>query len=76
MSKKEQFTSLMKSGKTDRILFYPILMHFAARYNSHTYGEFASDFKVFKNLFTRESNDLLAFSQDFTGFYQLSQKNI
>lgn len=27
-------------------LFYPILMHFAARFNGNTYGEFASDYKV------------------------------
>jgi MtaA/CmuA family methyltransferase len=28
------------------ILFHPILMHFAARYNHTTYGHFASDFRV------------------------------
>lgn len=27
-------------------LFYPILMHFAARFNGNTYGEFASDYKA------------------------------
>ncbi len=36
----------MESGKTAKTVFYPILMHFAARYTSHTYGEYASDFKV------------------------------
>ncbi len=30
----------------DGILFHPILMHFAARYNHTTYGRFASDYKV------------------------------
>ena len=30
----------------DGILFHPILMHFAARYNRTTYGRFASDYKV------------------------------
>ncbi|MFO7668813.1 MAG: uroporphyrinogen decarboxylase family protein [Bacteroidales bacterium] len=29
-----------------RPLFQPILMHFAARYAGHTYGEFASDYRV------------------------------
>ncbi len=28
------------------MLFYPILMHFAARYSGYTYGEFASDYRV------------------------------
>jgi uroporphyrinogen decarboxylase len=28
------------------VIFHPILMHFAARYNSTTYGRFASDFRV------------------------------
>ncbi len=27
-------------------MFRPILMHFAARYSGHTYGEFASDYKT------------------------------
>ena len=37
--------------------FYPILMHFAARYAGFTYGEFASDFKalVESNLRCRET---------------------
>jgi MtaA/CmuA family methyltransferase len=46
MTKKEQFTGLMKNDARERVLFYPILMHFAARYNSCTYGDFASDYKV------------------------------
>jgi MtaA/CmuA family methyltransferase len=32
-----------------RILFHPILMHFAARYTGTTYGRFASDFRVLVN---------------------------
>jgi MtaA/CmuA family methyltransferase len=32
-----------------RILFHPILMHFAARYAGTTYGRFASDFRVLVN---------------------------
>jgi MtaA/CmuA family methyltransferase len=35
-----------RSSKGGRILFHPILMHFAARYNHTTYARFASDFKV------------------------------
>ena len=44
--------------------FYPILMHFAARYSGFTYGEFASDFKalVDSNLRCRE-----AFGMDAVG---------
>jgi len=47
MNKKQKFEALcngtLPSGET---LFYPILMHFAARFNGNSYGEFASDFKV------------------------------
>ncbi len=49
MTRKEKFISLMHGFEQDRVLFYPILMHFAARYNGHTYGEFASDFHVLVN---------------------------
>jgi MtaA/CmuA family methyltransferase len=47
-----------------RTPFYPILMHFAARYSGFTYGEFASDFKalVESNLRCRE-----AFGMDAVG---------
>jgi uroporphyrinogen-III decarboxylase len=31
---------------TGPVLFRPILMHFAARFNGNTYGEFASNYKV------------------------------
>ena len=47
-----------------RTPFYPILMHFAARYSGYTYGEFASDYKalVDSNLRCRE-----AFGMDAVG---------
>ncbi len=47
-----------------RIPFYPILMHFAARFSRFTYGEFASDYKalVESNLRCRE-----AFGMDAVG---------
>ncbi len=46
-SKKQKFDQLIKEGIVDdRTLFRPILMHFAARYNGHTYGELASDYKI------------------------------
>jgi MtaA/CmuA family methyltransferase len=46
MSKKEQFIKLMKGDDPGRILFYPLLMHFAARFIGKTYGQFASDYNV------------------------------
>ena len=46
MNKKQLFDSLAEGQKIDHTLFRPILMHFAARFNGHTYGEFASDYKV------------------------------
>ena len=46
MNKKQLFDSLAEGKKIDRTLFRPILMHFAARFNGSTYGEFASDYKV------------------------------
>ncbi len=46
MNKKQLFDALAEGKKTDRTLFRPILMHFAARFNGNTYGEFASDYKV------------------------------
>lgn len=36
----------MNGQPSGRIQFYPILMHFAARFNSSTYGELASDYRV------------------------------
>ncbi len=46
MSKKSEFNKLLAGQPTKRILFYPILMHFAARFNGKTYGELASDYRV------------------------------
>ena len=47
MTKKTNFDNLLKGQlSTDRVLFRPILMHFAARLNNTTYGKFASDYKV------------------------------
>jgi uroporphyrinogen decarboxylase len=47
MNKKQKFDALcvgkLPVGET---LFYPILMHFAARFNNITYGFFASDYKA------------------------------
>ena len=46
MNKKQLFDAVAQGKKIDYTLFRPILMHFAARFNQHTYGEFASDYKV------------------------------
>jgi uroporphyrinogen decarboxylase len=46
MGKKDEFHRLIDGQTTGRIQFYPILMHFAARFNGKTYGEFASDYRV------------------------------
>ncbi|MFA5816149.1 MAG: uroporphyrinogen decarboxylase family protein [Bacteroidales bacterium] len=46
MTRKEEFLRLVGNGKPGRVLFYPILMHFAARFNGHNYGELASDYRV------------------------------
>jgi uroporphyrinogen decarboxylase len=47
MKKMQQFQLLCKGELSNKsVLFNPILMHFAARYAGHTYGEFASDYKV------------------------------
>lgn len=45
---KTQFFDLLCKENTleDRILFRPILMHFAARFSGKTYGEFASNYKT------------------------------
>ena len=45
-SKKEEFIRLMQGLPVSRTPFYPILMHFAARFNGKTYGELASDYRV------------------------------
>jgi len=47
MTKTELFHQLRDEGKiTDKVLFRPILMYFAANFIGKTYGEFASDYKV------------------------------
>jgi uroporphyrinogen decarboxylase len=46
MSKRDDFLKLVKGQPTERVQFYPILMHFAARFNGKTYGELASDYRV------------------------------
>lgn len=46
MNKMQQFQQFIAGGQTERTLFRPILMHFAARYAGHTYGELASDYRV------------------------------
>ena len=46
LTKKQQFNKLLKGERGEKTLFRPILMHFAARYAGHTYGELASDYKV------------------------------
>ena len=47
MNKKQKFDALIRGTlPEEETLFYPILMHFAARYNGYNYGQFASDYKV------------------------------
>jgi MtaA/CmuA family methyltransferase len=47
MNRKQKFEALFKGTlPAHEVLFYPILMHFAARFNGKTYGEFASDHKA------------------------------
>lgn len=46
-AKKDKFNNLLEGKDLDLPpLFRPILMHFAARYNGKSYGEFASDHRV------------------------------
>ena len=47
MTKKDKLERLFKGKDLEsEKLFRPILMHFAARFNNKTYGQFASDHKV------------------------------
>jgi MtaA/CmuA family methyltransferase len=47
MNKKQKYQDLLQGKLPENSVFFrPILMHFAARFNHHTYGEFASDYKV------------------------------
>lgn len=64
MNKKQLFDALAEGRNIDYTLFRPILMHFAARYNGHTYGEFASDYKVLVDCNLRALDD---FDLDMVG---------
>jgi uroporphyrinogen decarboxylase len=60
-TKTRLFNELVKGKQPkDRMLFRPILMHFAARFAGKTYGELASDYKtlVYCNLKAMEHFDL------------------
>jgi MtaA/CmuA family methyltransferase len=46
MNKSEKYRQLLEGKTVEHTLFRPILMHFAARYSGHTYGEFSSDYRV------------------------------
>lgn len=46
MSKKSDFIRLVNGHRGEPVQFYPILMHFAARFKGHSYGEFASDYRI------------------------------
>ncbi|PWE00597.1 uroporphyrinogen decarboxylase family protein [Marinilabilia rubra] len=47
MTKLEIFNQLVNEGKSsDKVIFRPILMQFAAEYIGSNYGEFAADYKV------------------------------
>ncbi len=61
MTKKDMFDALLKGEKpAGRVLFRPILMHFAARLAGNSYGEFASDYRnlVRANLLALEKFDM------------------
>ncbi|MBK6962923.1 MAG: hypothetical protein IPH20_03055 [Bacteroidales bacterium] len=53
MNKKQQFEKLLSGELHSTVLFKPILMHFAARFNKTTYGKLASDYKVLVESNTR-----------------------
>jgi MtaA/CmuA family methyltransferase len=47
MNHTEQFNHLQQKGALkDKVLFRPILMHFAANFIGKNYGQFASDYKI------------------------------
>ena len=47
MTKKHKFDNLLKGQlPLDRVIFRPILTHFAARLNHTTFEKFASDYKT------------------------------
>ncbi|MGC9341964.1 MAG: uroporphyrinogen decarboxylase family protein [Bacteroidales bacterium] len=63
--KTEKFNNLIDGINLDSPpLFRPILMHFAARYNGKTYGEFASDHRVLVDCNLRALED---FDMDMVG---------
>jgi MtaA/CmuA family methyltransferase len=60
-TKIQLFHDLLRGGDIHgKTLFYPILMHFAARFNHTTYGALASDYKVLvaSNIMAMEHFDL------------------
>lgn len=64
-TKKQFFENLAAGGDLDgRVIFRPILMHFAARFAGYTYGEFASDYRV---LVESNMKCLEHFDTDMTG---------
>jgi len=61
MNKNEKFLNFLNSGpQVGYTPFQPILMHYTARLNNSTYGEFASDYKVLvqSNIRSLEQFDL------------------
>jgi uroporphyrinogen decarboxylase len=46
MTPSNRFFRQLQGDTSGRVLFYPILMHFAARFHGRSYGEFASDHRV------------------------------
>lgn len=58
-NKKQLFDDLINGILSNKILFRPILMHFAARFAGTTYGKFASDYKtlVYSNIKAMEFFD-------------------
>lgn len=46
MTETDRFNQLLEGTYSEYTLFRPILMHFAARFNHTTYGNFASDYRV------------------------------
>lgn len=65
LTKAQQFKALMVgSPDPGKTLFWPILMHFAARQSGHTYGEFASDHRI---LVKANIHALKVFDTDFAG---------
>ena len=64
-TKSQQFKDLREGNPIEtKTLFWPILMHFAARQSGFTYGEFASDYKI---LVKANLNALERFDMDSVG---------